>query len=93
MQYTVVGDLDQHLATTTWKLLTMLDQLISPPQSLVTTTKHLQGTSTKPKTQIPFLAEARNSLHRKLKSCTLFRTLSALHRKVNSIEDPIKHNL
>ena len=93
MQYTVVGDLDQHLATTTWKLLTMLDQLISPPQSLVTTTKHLQGTSTKPKTQIPFLAEARNSLHRKLKSCILFRTLSALHRKVNSIEDPIKHNL
>ena len=93
MQYTVVVDLDQHLASTTWILLTMLGQLISPTQSLVKPTKHLQGTSTKPKTQIPFLAEARNSLHRKLKSCILFRTLSALHRKVNSIEDPINHNL
>ena len=79
MQYTVVGDLDQHLATTTWKLLTMLDQLISPPQSLVTTSKHLQGTSTKPKTQIPFLAEARNSLHRKLKYLVSYLELYLLY--------------
>ena len=37
MQYTVVVvDLDQHLASTTWILLTMLGQLISPTQILVT---------------------------------------------------------
>ena len=93
MQCGVLVTVDQHLVTGTWKLLTMLGQIPNPTQNLVTLTKHLQGTSTTPKTQPPSSAEASTSLHLKLKFCTLSRTLSALHRKVKIIENLVMYNL
>ena len=85
--------LDQHLVLVeTSTLLTMQGQLLDPTQRLAELTKHLQGTSTTPKTQAPSSAEARNSLPQKLKFCTLSRTSSALHHKVNIVGNPVMHN-
>ena len=72
--------------------MTMLGQPQDLTQGLATLTKHLQGTSTTPKTQAPSSAEASTSLHRKLKFCTLSRTSSALHHKVSIVENSVMYN-
>ena len=73
--------------------MTMLDQLLDPTQNLVTLTKHLQGTSTTLQTQTPSSAEVSTSLRWKLKFCTLSRTASSRHHKVNIIENLVMYNL
>ena len=80
MQYLVVATMGHPLVTLqlTWKLLTMLDQITNPTQSLVTFINHLLGMPTTPKAQTLSSAEVRNSLHRKLKFCILSRSVPAL---------------